>query len=105
MLPNLSEDLESQVRISRAENGFVIRVFWRKTPMDVPALIKETLSTAETAKEPGDFVNAITKLLSRQSLREGTARKPREIYIAKSTEEAIKLLSEILGEMAKSENA
>jgi hypothetical protein len=84
------------VEIKPAENGFVITAY-NKVDRNVDTI--SLFSKVAEGIQTGDPMAAIQKAMGSERLKESVRRKEVEHHVAKTADEALKILGEILGTM------
>ena len=86
------------IQITPVENGFMITTYTGRqaSSQDTTDLINNMFTAAGNSEDP---IASAKKAFEQMALKSSTRRKSIEHHVAKSSEETIKLVSEILGTM------
>lgn len=99
MEPNQESHLPeiAQVQILPVENGYLITAYYPQSKPNIPDLMSSVMRGMQGGGDPAE---AFAKTLSSINIKESVKRKATEHHVAKSVEEALHLVSEILASMS-----
>jgi len=86
----------AQVQILPVENGYLITAYYPQAKPNIPDLMTHIMKGMQGGGDPAE---AFAKTLGAINIRESVKRKATEHHVAKSVEEALHLVSEILASM------
>jgi hypothetical protein len=85
------------LQITPVENGYIISTFHgQKERGDIPEMLSSVMNGFSSGEDPAE---SVAKAIGSIKIKESTRRKAVEHHIAKSIEEVLKLIPEILGSM------